>query len=212
MSPSGRAMSSPCDADVDPLIDQVRTIAEAEVARQYLEPATHYRGWTVTDGDEVVGRFVWSDEGVAGAPFDVVIDGRILTWGEFRVALGSYEGWNFRLLLEDRVVEARTDATVIDLARRRTTQIPKAERSPRWSDVGAQRAVGESFDPSLRRPSRRSRVPLRVTGAGRYPPRRSGLASRWARSPGLIRQRSRQPSRSRRRNRTGSAAPEAGRR
>ena len=36
------------------------------------------------------------------------------------MALGSYEGWNFRLLVEDRVVEARTDATVINIGRRRT--------------------------------------------------------------------------------------------
>ena len=113
------------DAYVDPLIDQVRTIAEAEVARQYLEPATHHRGWTVTDGDEVVGRFVWSDQGVAGAPFDVVIDGRTLSWEQFGMALGSYEGWNFRLMIEDRVVEARTDATVIDLGRRRTGPPPR---------------------------------------------------------------------------------------
>ncbi len=38
-------------------------------------------------GEEVVGRFMWSDEGVAGVPFDVVIDGRTLTWEEFGVAL-----------------------------------------------------------------------------------------------------------------------------
>ena len=112
------------DADVDPLIDEVRRIAEGEVARQYLEPATHHRGWTVTDGDEVVGRFVWSDEAVAGAPFDVVVDGRTLTWEEFGVALGSYEGWNFRLLIEDSVVEARTDADVIDIRLRRTGRRP----------------------------------------------------------------------------------------
>lgn len=78
----------------------------------------------MTDGEEVVGRFVWSDEGVAGVPFDVVIDGRTLTWEEFGVALTSYEGWNFRLLIEDRVVEASTDAEVIDLTQRRNDQHP----------------------------------------------------------------------------------------
>ncbi len=64
-----------------------------------------------------------SEEGAAGAPFDVVIDGRTLTWDQFGEALSAYEGWNFRLLIEDRVVQAETeaeteaDAEVIDIAR-----------------------------------------------------------------------------------------------
>ena len=48
-------------------------------------------------GEEVVGRFMWSDEGVGAAPFEMVIDGRTLTWEKFGAALGAYEGWNFRL-------------------------------------------------------------------------------------------------------------------
>jgi hypothetical protein len=106
------------DADVDALVAQVQAIAEREVARQYLEPAEHGTGWMVTEDDEVAGRLVWSDEG-RGAPYDVVIDGRLLTWEEFGAALGPYEGWNFRLVIEDRVAEARSDAKVIELARRR---------------------------------------------------------------------------------------------
>ena len=98
------------DAEVGPLVSQVRAIAEHEVARQYLEPQERGTGWRLTDGDEAAGRFVWSAEGSSGAPFDVVIDGRTLTWEEFGEALGSYEGWNFRLVIEDRVVEAAPTA------------------------------------------------------------------------------------------------------
>ena len=111
------------DAQVAPLLGQVLRIAEREVTRQYLEPAEHGAGWRVIDGDEVVGRFIWDDEGAAGAPFDVVIDGRTLTWDQFGQALSAYEGWNFRLQIEHRVVEAEAEAEteaeaeVIDIAR-----------------------------------------------------------------------------------------------
>jgi hypothetical protein len=108
------------DAEVGPLVSQVRTIAEREVARQYLEPADGGAGWRVTDGDVVVGRLVSSADGPSWTPYDVVIDGRTLTWEEFGEALSSYEGWNFRLVIEDRVVEARTDGEVIDIRRPRS--------------------------------------------------------------------------------------------
>lgn len=89
---------------------QVEAIARREVGRQYLEPAEHRAGWRVTDGDEAAGRFVWSERS-DDAP-DVVIDGRRLSWEEFGEALGSYEGWNFRLVVEDRVVEAEAGGAV----------------------------------------------------------------------------------------------------
>ena len=72
------------DAQIAPLLRQVRRIAEREVARQYLDPAEDGVGWRVTESDEVVGRFIWSEEGAAGAPFDMVIDGRTLTLGPVR--------------------------------------------------------------------------------------------------------------------------------
>ena len=95
---------------------------------KYLEPATNGPGWRVTDGDEVVGRFIWSDEGGAGAPFDVVIDGRTLTWEQFGQALSAYEGWSFRLLVEDRVAEAETETEteVINIARHRRQPGPRS--------------------------------------------------------------------------------------
>ncbi|MDQ4097426.1 MAG: hypothetical protein M3144_06125 [Actinomycetota bacterium] len=65
-------------------------------------------------GDEVAGRFVWSDDQPNGRPYSVVIDGRLLTWEEFGEALESYEGWMFRLVIEDRVDDARVDGQVVD--------------------------------------------------------------------------------------------------
>lgn len=104
------------DADVEALLSRVRSRAEGEIARNYLEQASHRSGWTLGD-DEVAGRLVWSDEGDNGRPYDVVIDGRIMSWDEFGTALESYEGWGFRLIIEDRFEDARTDAEVIEIRR-----------------------------------------------------------------------------------------------
>ncbi|MCA1671896.1 MAG: hypothetical protein LC799_06710, partial [Actinobacteria bacterium] len=56
-----------------------------------------------------------NDDHSSGTPYNVVIDGRTLTWEELGLALDSYEGWNFRLVIEDRVADARTEAELIDL-------------------------------------------------------------------------------------------------
>lgn len=101
-------------ADVEDLVARVRALAEREVGRLYLEPSSHRPGWVLRD-DEVAGRLVWNDQGMAGAPYDVAVDGRTLTWEELGLALSPFEGWNFRLVIEDRVADARPDAAVVDL-------------------------------------------------------------------------------------------------
>ena len=112
-------------AAVAPLVAEVEAIARREVGRLYLEPAEHHPGWRLADADQARGRFVWNDRSDRGVPYDVVIDGRKLTWEEFGEALGSYEGWNFSLVIEDRTVEAEgaseagTGAEVIPIDRRR---------------------------------------------------------------------------------------------
>ena len=103
------------DADVDMLVAEVRTRAQAEIARQYLQRATHRHGWMVGDDDEVAGRPVWNDEGDNGKPYNVVVDGRTLSWDELGMALEPYEGWGFRLVIEDRVHDLRSDAEIIEL-------------------------------------------------------------------------------------------------
>jgi hypothetical protein len=102
------------DADLEELVSSVRSQAEAEISRQYLEPNPHRPGWIIDD-DEVAGRFIFSEENGTGGPYDVVVDGRTLTWEEFGAALEPYEGWRFRLVMEDRCVDLRPDADVIEL-------------------------------------------------------------------------------------------------
>ena len=79
-----------------------------------------------SDADQARGRLVWSEDSERGVPYDVVIDGRKLSWEEFGEALASYEGWNFSLVIEDRTAEAEidggaggADATDIPIDRRR---------------------------------------------------------------------------------------------
>jgi len=103
------------DAEVDMLVAAVRSMAETEIGRQYLERTTDRHRWIVGDDGEVAGRLVGNDDGDNGAPYNVVVDGRMMTWEELAMALESYEGWGFRLVIEDRVRDVRTDADVIEL-------------------------------------------------------------------------------------------------
>lgn len=103
------------DADVDMLVAEVRSRAEAEISRQYLHRATHRHGWIVGDDDEVAGRLVWNDDGDNGKPYHAVVDGRTMSWEALGLALEPYEGWGFRLVIEDRVHDVRSDAEVIEL-------------------------------------------------------------------------------------------------
>jgi len=111
------------DADVEELLDHVRRLAEAEVGRRQLEPNPHRAGWLMA-GDELVGRLACSEGSDIGASYDVIVDGRRLTWDDLGRALEPFEGWRLRLVIEDRVEDLRPDAHVIDLAGRRTDSHP----------------------------------------------------------------------------------------
>ena len=108
-----RAVLGSHDADVALLVARLRDLAEADFARRFLEPNRHRPGWVVAD-DVVEGRLEWCDDSSSevGVPYDVVIDGRKLSWEELGRALEGYEGWRFRLLLADRVDDLRPDAVV----------------------------------------------------------------------------------------------------
>lgn len=67
---------------------------------------------------------LWNDEGETRKPYDVVVDGRTLSWEELGKALEQCEGWCFRLVIEDPVHEARTDANVIEFHSPRTRPRP----------------------------------------------------------------------------------------
>ncbi|MEU5417863.1 hypothetical protein [Streptomyces sp. NPDC020667] len=94
------------DASVDELAARVRTEAEAEIGRSYLEPEEHSAGWRLT-GEEVAGRLIAD---LDGGPVRVVVDGRMLTWDELGEALAPFEGWRFRLTIDEALTDIRSDA------------------------------------------------------------------------------------------------------
>ena len=49
-------------------------------------------------GDALAGRLVWNED---DGPYDVIVDGRRLSWEQFGRALEPFEGWRFRLIIED---------------------------------------------------------------------------------------------------------------
>ena len=108
------------DADVDLLVAEVLSTAETEIGRQYLERTTDRHRWTVGDDGQVAGRLVGSGGGGTGEPYNVVVDGRMMTWEELAMALESFEGWGFRPVIEDRVRDLRSDAEIIELRGRGT--------------------------------------------------------------------------------------------
>lgn len=103
------------DADVDVLVAEVRSTAEAEISRQYLERASDRHPWMVGDDGEVAGRLLGYDDREGDSPYKLVIDGRTISWEELATALEPYEGWRFRLVIEDRVRDLRSDAEIIEL-------------------------------------------------------------------------------------------------
>ena len=103
------------DADVNELVARLCSVAGEEILRSYLVPNPHRPGWLVEDS-LVEGRLVWCDGEEVGTPYNVVVDGRILSWEDFGRSLESYEGWRIRVELLDRVEDARPDAIVIPLS------------------------------------------------------------------------------------------------
>ena len=85
----------PHDADVGRLVAHLRTRLQRRICHLDLVDRP---GWhPMMAGDELMGRLVWSEE---GEPYDVIVDGRRLTWTEFGRALEPFEGWEFQLAFE----------------------------------------------------------------------------------------------------------------
>ena len=83
------AVLGPHDADVSELEAHLRRRAAEELGRRQLFPNKYRQGWVLADDrDEIAGRLTWSDEGnEVGTPYDVIVDGRTLTWEEIGRAL-----------------------------------------------------------------------------------------------------------------------------
>lgn len=106
------------DADVDELAAALHTEAAAEIGRCYLERdhrdqtageggAHTVSRWQVADL-EVAGRFAHDPQADGEGPHGVIVDGRFLTWHELGQALSAFEGWRFRLLIDDPCLDLRT--------------------------------------------------------------------------------------------------------
>ncbi|HMC43568.1 MAG TPA: hypothetical protein VKI20_11210, partial [Acidimicrobiales bacterium] len=111
------AVLGPHDADVSELEAHLRRRAAEELGRRQLFPNKYRQGWVLADDrDEIAGRLTWSDEGnEVGTPYDVIVDGRTLTWEEIGRALEGYEGWRLHLVLDDAADDLRPDADVVPL-------------------------------------------------------------------------------------------------
>jgi hypothetical protein len=96
----------PVDGALDAHADHLRAKAREEIGRLCLAPCGQDER-LLADGDQVAGRLVWPAGAWTGDPdcpaYDVVVDGRQMSWEEFGKTLEPYEGWRFRLVIEDSI-------------------------------------------------------------------------------------------------------------
>ncbi len=85
------------EADAGELMARVRDRLKQRVGRLELEDRAGCH--PILAGHEVTGRLVWSGEDKL---YDVIVDGRRLSWSEFGRALEPFEGWEFRLAFQDK--------------------------------------------------------------------------------------------------------------
>lgn len=85
------------NVDVPMLVEQLRVQVRDEIATAYLEPNPHRTGWLVRDR-ELRGRLIWAGN---HGPYAVVVDGQTLSWDELGRTLEPFEGYRFRLVVED---------------------------------------------------------------------------------------------------------------
>jgi hypothetical protein len=119
------------DDDAIELFEKVRLVAEREVSRLYLENHQWRPGWIARD-DIIGGWLTVGEDHVDGDPYDVVVDGRLLSWEEFGRSLEPFEGWRFRLQIEERYDQMHHVATelidqlsadIIDISQHKRTEV-----------------------------------------------------------------------------------------
>jgi len=111
------------DADIDALLDSLRERIRAGISRLDLEPNPYREGWLLV-GETLRGRFEWNDAGDNGQPYDVIVDGRRLSWEEFGYAFGGLEGWGFTLHIHDLSSVLGEDTSLVaDIAHRPALQL-----------------------------------------------------------------------------------------
>jgi hypothetical protein len=109
-----RAVLGAHDADAGELISAVRSRALDDMSRRFLEPNPRRPGYLVAEDTDVVeGRLVGNETGSeVGTPYDVLVDGKKLSWEELGRALEAYGGWRIRIELADPIDDLRPDARV----------------------------------------------------------------------------------------------------
>lgn len=92
-------------ADPERLFTRLTVKLLARLARADL--STGPSGWPMISGDALTGRLEWNED---DGPYDVIVDGRRLTWQEFGEALEPFQGWDFELrFVDSEVVEDGRD-------------------------------------------------------------------------------------------------------
>ncbi len=97
------------EADVAALVEQVKAAIRERIARQDLKLSPS--GNMIMSGNELLGRFVWRDDGM---PYGVVVDGREMSWEEFGRTMEPFEGWEFRISIDGLADDDETDPTTED--------------------------------------------------------------------------------------------------
>jgi hypothetical protein len=137
-------------ADVAELIARARSSIRERISRLELERSPHNGHWLMS-GWEVNGRFEWNEDSDL---YDVVIDGRRLTWEEFGQAVGSFEGWGFKLSID---TEGLPEDVLFEGGRNRT------------SDADEQQAGGGA-DPDPEHETDEYTPPLRIMDSSHWLP------------------------------------------
>jgi len=107
----------PHEADPAPLVERTRAAIRRRIGRQDLKVGPGGPYWIISD-DDLLGRLVWNgndDPFGGGEPYDVVVDGRRLSWEEFGRALEPFEGWEFRLSFRHEDIDADGREPAVDL-------------------------------------------------------------------------------------------------
>jgi len=97
------------ESDVATLVEQVKAAIRERVARQDLKLSPS--GYMIMAGNELLGRFVWRDDGM---PYGVVVDGREVSWEEFGRAMEPFEGWEFRISIDGLADDDETEPITED--------------------------------------------------------------------------------------------------
>jgi len=94
------------DQPIHAQVRHLRQLAEDTIGNVQLEPHAPDGRLLLSTG-QVVGRLVWPRDAddYQRRPYNVMVDGLEMTWEELGRAMEPYEGFRFRLIVEDNIDE-----------------------------------------------------------------------------------------------------------